>query len=213
VRQAAVKTIRWEKRETMKHLFRTAVLLLAAMPVQGWGQVSRPPGQNENKDHGDLGAYFNVARVQGYTLFGVGGRMGFNVTRRIVLEGEYAYNFQRSKSQTITAGGSTNTITTNLQMWDTLFGPKVNITKHFFLLAKGGLAKFSVSGPAPPGGINNQINGIANGNLDTAVFAGGGVEFKIKRISFRADAGDELIWLTTGAQSNFRATFGPQLRF
>jgi hypothetical protein len=183
------------------------------MPVVGWGQVSKPPGQTENKDHGNLGAYFDFTRVQGFNLLGIGGRMGFNVTRRIVLEGEFAYDFQRSKTQTITAGGSTNTITTNLRMWDALFGPKVNITKHFFVLAKGGLAHFGVSGPAPPGGINNQIGGIVNGNLDTAVFAGGGVEFKIKKINFRADAGDEIIWLNNGAQSNFRATFGPQLRF
>jgi hypothetical protein len=190
-----------------------AVSLLAAMTAQGWGQVSRPPGQSENQDHGNLAAYFDVTRVQGFTLFGVGGGMGFNVTRRIVLEAEYAYEFQRSNSQTITAGGSTNTITTNLHMWDTLFGPKVNLTKHFFVLGKGGLAKFTVSGPAPPGGINNQINGIANGNLDAAIYAGGGVEFKIKRLNFRADAGDLLIWLNNGAQSNFRATIGPQLRF
>jgi hypothetical protein len=199
----------------MKHfaMLSAGVLLLAAMPVCGWGQVSRPPGQTENQDHGNLAAYFDVTRVQGYTLFGVGGRMGFNVTRRIVLEGEYAYDFGQSKSQTITAGGSTNTISTNLQMWDALFGPKVNITKHFFLIGKGGLAKFSVSGPAPPGGINNQINGIANGNLDPAAFVGGGAEFKIGRIHFRVDAGDELIWLNSGVQSNLRATIGPQLRF
>lgn len=199
----------------MKHLamLSAVVLLLAVMPAQGWGQVSRPPGQSENQDHGNLAAYFDVTRIQGYTLFGVGGRMGFNVTRRIVLEGEYAYDFERSKTQTVTAGSSTNTITTNLQMWDALFGPKFNITKHFFVLGKGGLAKFSVSGPAPAGGINNQIAGITNGNLDPAVFAGGGAEFKIKRISFRIDAGDQIIWLNSGAQNNFRATFGPQLRF
>jgi hypothetical protein len=199
----------------MRHfaIMRAAVLLLAVTPVAGWGQVSKPPGQTENKDHGNLGAYFDFTRVQGFNLLGVGGRMGFNVTRRIVLEGEFAYNFERSKTQTITAGGSTNTITTNLKMWDALFGPKVNITKHFFVLAKGGLARFGVSGPAPPGGINNQIGGIVDGNLDTAIFVGGGVEFKIKKIGFRADVGDELIWLNNGASSNFRATFGPQLRF
>jgi hypothetical protein len=194
-------------------MIRAAVLLLVAMPILGWSQVAKPPGQTEHKDHGNLAAYFDVTRVQGFTLYGVGGRMGFNVTKRIVLEGEYAYDFQRSMTQTVSAGGSTNTITTNLKMWDALFGPKVNITKHFFALAKGGLARFSVNGPAPPGGINNQIGGIVNGNLDTAIFAGGGVEWKIKRVNFRADVGDEIIWLNNGAQSNFRATIGPQLRF
>ncbi len=190
-----------------------AVLLMAAVPVAGWGQVSKPPGTTETKDHGNLAVYFDVTRVQGFTLYGVGGRMGFNIMRRVVLEGEYAYDFQRSMNQTISAGGSTNIITTNLSMWDALFGPKVNITRHFFALAKGGVAKFSVSGPAPPQGINNQIGGIVNGNLDAAVFVGGGAEFKIRRINFRADVGDEIIWLNNGAHSNFRATIGPQLRF
>jgi hypothetical protein len=190
-----------------------AVLLVAAMPAAGWGQVSKPPGQTENKDHGNIGVYFGVARVQGYTLFGVGGRMGFNVRRRIVLEGEYAYFFQRSQTQNVSAGGSNNTITTNLRMWDALFGAKVNITKHFFALAKGGMADFGVNGPAPPGGINNQVGGIVNGNLDKVVYPGGGVEFKVGRVNFRAEAGDEIIWLNNGAHSNLRATIGPQLRF
>ncbi|HEY6308245.1 MAG TPA: hypothetical protein VI488_17505 [Candidatus Angelobacter sp.] len=199
----------------MKHfaMLSAAVLLVAAMPAAGWGQVSKPPGQTENKDHGNMGVYFGVAHVQGYTLFGVGGRMGFNVHRRIVLEGEYAYFFQRSQTQTVAAGGSSNTITTNLRMWDALFGPKINITKHFFALAKAGMADFGVSGPAPPGGINNQIGGIVNGNLDKVIYPGGGVEFKVGRVHFRAEAGDEIIWFNNGAHSNLRATIGPQLRF
>jgi len=199
----------------MKHfaMLSAAIFLATVIPAQSWGQISKPPGQTENQDHGNLGVYFDVSRVQGFTLFGVGGRMGFNVTRRIVLEAEYAYDFQRSMTQTVTAGGSTNTITTNLRMWHVLFGAKVNLTKHFFVLGKAGLADFAVSGPSIPGGVNNQIDGIVNGNLDTAVFVGGGTEFKIKKISFRADVGDEIIWLNNGAQNNPRATFGPQLRF
>lgn len=190
-----------------------AVLLLTVMSAEGLGQVSNPPGQTENKDHGNLGVFFDATRVQGFTLFGVGGRMGFNVHRRIVLEGEFAYDFQRSMTQTIAAGGSTNTITTNLRMWDLLFGPKLNITKHFFALAKGGVANFAVNGPAPPGGINNQFDGIVNGNTDAVFYPGGGVEFKLGRVNIRAEAGDEIIWLNNGAHSNLRATIGPQLRF
>lgn len=199
----------------MKHfaMLSAAALSLAVMPAAGWGQVNRPPGQAENKDHGNLGAYFDITRVQGFTLFGVGGRMGFNIRPKIVLEGEFAYDFERSQTQTITAGGSTNTITTNLRMWDALFGPKIQITRHFFALAKAGMANFGVSGPAPPGGINNQIGGIVNGNLDKVFYPGGGVEFKLGRVNFRAEAGDEVIWLNNGAHNNLRATVGPQLRF
>lgn len=202
---------------TMKHcaLLSAALLLLAAMPATGWGQVSKPPGQEEHKDHGNLGIYFDYSRVQGFNLLGVGGRIGFNVRRNIVLEAEMAYDFENTQTQTISAGGSTNTINTSLKMMDFLFGGKIQIphSKHFFALAKAGIANFGVSGPAPPGGINNQIAGIVNGNIDAVAYPGGGVEFKVGRINFRAEAGDEIIWLNNGAKNNLRATIGPQLRF
>lgn len=200
----------------MKHFaMLSAALLLLVVPATGWGQISKPPGQEEHKDHGNLGVYFNYSRVQGFNLLGIGGRIGFNVRRNIVLEAEGAYGFQNTQTRTITAGGSTNTINSSLRMADFLFGGKIQIphSKHFFALAKAGIANFGVSGPAPPGGINNQIDGIVDGNVDAVFYPGGGVEFKVGRVNFRAEAGDEIIWLNNGAKNNLRATIGPQLRF
>jgi opacity protein-like surface antigen len=202
----------------MKHfaMLSAALLLLAAMPAAAWGQVSKPPGQEEHKDHGNMGVYFDYSRLpQGFDLLGVGGRIGFNVRHNIVLEAEMAYDFQKTQTQTISAGGSTNTTKISMKMMDFLFGGKIQIprSKHFFALAKAGMANFGVSGPAPPGGINNQIGGIVNGNVDAVFYPGGGVEFKVGRINFRAEAGDEIIWINNDAKNNLRATIGPQLRF
>src|SRR5260370_12800229 len=107
-----------------------------------------------------------------------------------------AYDFQNTQTQTISAGGSTNTIKTSLKMMDFLFGGKIQIphSKHFFALAKAGIANFGVSGPAPPGGINNQIVGIVNGKVDAVFYPGVGVEFKVGRLNFSAEAGDRELW-------------------
>jgi opacity protein-like surface antigen len=193
-----------------------AVLCLALAPA---AQAQNKPQDesNQNKNHGNIGAYFDYTRLQaqGLNMFGVGGRFGFNIKKRFVLEAEMAYDFERSKTQTFTAGSSTSTVQTDVRVLHALFGPKVRMPgpKGLFVFTKAGVVNFGVGGPVTAGAINNQIGSIINGDINTAVYPGGGVEFKIGRIDFRAEAGDELIWLRNGVQNNFRATFGPQLRF
>jgi hypothetical protein len=191
-------------------------LTLAVMTPAGWAQA-KPQDQDEKKEHGNLGAYFDFTRLQSASvnLLGVGGRMGFAIPKIGVLEAELAYDFQRTQSVTVTAGGVSSTVRSNVSMLHALFGPKIRMphTKNFFFVAKAGIVNFGVSGPAIAGTINNQIGTIINGDVNTAFFPGAGVDFKIRKISFRAEAGDEIIWLRDGAHNNFRATFGPQLRF
>ena len=178
-----------------------------------------PPGQEENKrDHGSFGAFFDYSRLQtpSLNMFGVGGRMGFKLWRQVQLEAEVSYDFQKTFTQTVTAGGSTNTVTTNVKALYALFGPKVRIphTKNFFFVAKAGLANFGVSGPATTGTFTSQIAGLANGNIDVVFYPGGGAEFKIGRhLDIRAEAGDEIVSVNNGHINNFRATVGPQFRF
>jgi len=127
-----------------------------------------------------------------------------------------AYDFERTATQAITAGSITNSVRTNVHTLHALFGPKVNITfgrTRFFALAKGGLVNFGVGGPVTAGAINNQIGNIIDGDKIGAFYPGGGVDFYIGRISFRAEAGDEIQFVHGGSTNNFRATIGPQLRF
>jgi hypothetical protein len=197
----------------------------AVIPAAGWaqqtppGQTLPPPGQEENKrDHGSFGAFFDYSRLgtPSLNMFGVGGRAGFKIWRQVQLEGEFAYDFQRSFTQTVTSGGSTSSVTTNVKGLYALFGPKVRIprTKNFFFVAKAGFVNYGVSGAATTGSFTNQIGGITNGAIDMVIYPGGGAEFRIgSHLDIRAEAGDEIVSVNNGHINNFRATIGPQFRF
>jgi opacity protein-like surface antigen len=171
----------------------------------------------DNKNHGNFGVYFDYTRLQNTSLnmFGVGARLGINVHPHIVLEGEMAYDFERNKTSTITSGVTTTTVRSNLRLLHALFGPKIQTTGpvRVFALLKGGFVNFGVGGPATAGTINNQIGNIIDGNTNGVFYPGGGVEFNVGWLGLRAEAGDEIMFLNNGHQNNFRATFGPQIRF
>ncbi len=202
-----------------------AMLFLTVLPAGGRaqqtppGQTLPPPGQEENKrDHGSFGAFFDYSHLEtpSLNMFGAGGRAGFKIWRQIQLEMEFAYDFQRSFTQTVTAGGSTNRVTTNVRGLYALFGPKVRIphTKNFFFVAKAGFVNYGVSGASTTGSFTTQIGGIANGNVDVVYYPGGGAEFKIgQHLDIRAEAGDEIVTVNNGHVNNIRATIGPQFRF
>jgi hypothetical protein len=201
-----------------------AAFLLALIPTAGWGQISPPPGSEQHREHGSLGAFLDYTRFQpqSLNLIGVGGRIGFNVQRHVVMEGEFAYDFSRSFTQSLSSDGANNSATTNVKAFHALFGPMVQTTGkiRYFGFFKAGLVNFGVGGPAPAGGINNQFGNIVNGAIDKVFYPGGGVEFKLWRVTMRAEAGDELIYynssstaITATAHSNLRATIGPQIHF
>jgi hypothetical protein len=200
-----------------------SLMLLVMIPAAGRAQntppgQTLPPGQEENKrDHGSFGAFFDYSRLDtpSLNMFGVGGRAGFKIWRQVQLEGEIAYDFNQTFTQTVTSGSSTNRITTNVKGLYALFGPKVRIphTKNFFFVAKAGFVNWGVSGPSTTGSFTTQIAGIANGNIDTVFYPGAGYEFKLWRLDIRAEAGDEIVSVNNGHLNNFRATIGPQFRF
>ena len=199
------------------------MLFLAIIPAAGWAQntppgQSLPPGQEENnRDHGSFGAFFDYSHIgtPSLNMFGVGGRMGFKLWRQVQVEAEFAYDFQRTFTQTVSSGGSTNTVNTNVRGLYVLLGPKVRIprTKNFFFVAKAGFVNWGVSGPSTLGSFTNQIGGIQNGNIDLVIYPGGGAEFHLWRLDIRAEAGDEIVSINNGRINNFRATIGPQFRF
>lgn len=172
---------------------------------------------SDDKNHGNLGVYFDYTRLQPASLnmFGVGARLGFNVRRHIVLEGEMAYDFERNQTSTVTSGVITTSVRSNVRLLHGLFGPKIQTTGpiRVFALLKGGFVNFGVGGPVTAGVINNQIGSIVDGNTDGVFYPGGGIEFNIGWLGIRAEAGDEIMFFNNGAQNNLRATFGPQIRF
>lgn len=177
--------------------------------------------ESDNKNHGNFGIYWDFNRLGGIqgthpNMMGVGGRLGINVTRHVVMEGEMAYDFERTVTN-LSSGvtGITTTSTTRLRMLHGLFGPKIQTTGpvRVFALLKGGFVNFGVGGPVTAGTINNQIGNIVDGNTDGVFYPGGGVEFNIGWLGIRGEAGDEIMFLNNGAQNNLRVTIGPQIRF
>lgn len=201
----------------MKRLAIVTVLALglAALGPLASAQNTAAP---EEKNHGNLGAYLDYTRLStssgNANMLGFGGRIGFNVRRHVVLEAEMAYDFQQSLTNTITAGSVTNTTSADVKLLHGLFGAKIQTTgsTRLFALLKGGFVNFGVSGPATAGAINNQIANIVNGDTSGAFYPGGGVEFNFGKLGIRAEAGDEIVFLSNKLH-NFRATIGPNFRF
>jgi Outer membrane protein beta-barrel domain len=172
----------------------------------------------DDKNHGNAGIFFDFTRLSSTTnlnMFGIGGRVGFNVHKYVVMEGEMAYDFERSFTTSVTAGGITRTSRSNLRLLNGLFGPKFQTTGpvRIFATVKGGFVNFGVGGPVTFGAISNQIGTIVDGDTDAAFYPAGGVELNIGWLGIRAEAGDEVIFFPDKARSNFRFTVGPQIRF
>jgi|SRR6185437_1968618 len=193
-------------------LIALAVCFAAIAPA-----ASAQSSNSDDKNHGNLGVYLDFTRLNpaDLNMFGVGGRLGFNIRPHVVLEGEMAYDFERNKTQTISNGVISNTVRSNLRLLHGLFGLKIQSTGpvRVFGLLKGGFVNFGVGGPVTAGVINNQINGIIDGDTDGVFYPGGGVEFNVGWLGFRVEAGDEIMFLNNGTTNNFRATAGPQIRF
>ena len=172
---------------------------------------------SDDRNHGNFGIYADFTRLQpaDLNMFGVGARLGVNVRKHVVLEGEMAYDFERTKTQVITVGNITSSVRSNIRLLHGLFGLKLQSTGpvRFFGLLKGGFVNFGVGGPVTAGVINNQINNIVDGDTDGVFYPGGGVEFNAGWLGFRVEAGDEIMFLNAGTRNNFRATIGPQIRF
>lgn len=194
---------------------RLAVLSALVLCLGAWTPAAF--AQSNDNNHGDFGVYFDFTRLQfaKLNMFGVGGRVGFNLRPAIVLEGEMAYDFERSSTQTLTSGGITNTFRSNLRLIHGLVGPKIQTTKgpvRLFVVLKGGLLNFGVGGPVTAGSFANQIGTIKDGDTNGVFYPGGGIEFNAGKFGIRLEGGDEIFW-DNGPNHNFKFMGGPQIRF
>jgi hypothetical protein len=167
------------------------------------------------QDHGEVAVFGEVFRASSTNLFGVGGRLGFNVHPNVAFELEGAYDFSQSNTQNIRdVSGNTTVFRSDLRATHGLFGPKFQLGTNgpvrAFVFAKGGFVRFGVTpGPVTFGTFPTQLQ---NTDLNGVFFPGGGIEFFLGPIGLRADAGDEMFF-DRGAQHNLKITFGPTLRF
>jgi hypothetical protein len=171
---------------------------------------------NDDKNHGNFGIYFDYTRLKhaDFNMFGVGARLGINVHPHVVLEGELAYDFDRSQTATITSGGITNTFRSDLRLIHGLFGPKIQTAGpiRVFGVLKGGILNFALGGAVTAGTFATQFNGLKDGDTNGVFYPGGGIEFNAGWLGIRLEAGDE-IYFDNGANHNFKFMGGPQIRF
>lgn len=201
----------------MKRYAILGVLTLCFAVIAPAASAQATTNNTDTKNHGNFGIYFDFTRLQpaDLNLFGVGGRLGINIRKHVVLEGEMAYDFERNKTQTISNGVISTTVRSNVRALHGLFGLKIQSTGSFryFGLIKGGFANFGVGGPVTAGVINNQIGSIVDGDTNTVIYPGAGVEWNHGWWGVRLEAGDEIMLMSSGTSNNIRATFGPQIRF
>jgi hypothetical protein len=187
--------------------------LIAAIAVIG---VPSAHAQN----HGEVGAYIDYFRLtsSNTNFAGIGGRASLNVTKHMQLEAEINYDFNEVFTERFT-NPSTRVITSersNIRVLHGLFGPKIQTGGgHFraFATVKGGFANFRFDPRAATfNTFASSVDDLRANNVSAALYPGVGGEAYLGPIGLRLDVGDE-IYFNNGTHHNWRASFGPNIRF
>jgi hypothetical protein len=151
--------------------------------------------------------------------FGVGGRFGYRIHRKVMMEGELAYDYGLNFNEAfrnIVNGNITAIGRTSIGVTHGLFGPKLQSSHggfRPFVTLKGGFLDFRLSPSLVPySNVVSALTGIRTSNLNAAIYPGGGVEASLGPVGLRFELGDE-IYFNNGGHNNLRITFGPTLRF
>jgi hypothetical protein len=162
--------------------------------------------------------YLNVSQTQTPNL-GLGGRFGYRIHRRVMLEGELAYGLGVNFNELYVniANGDVAAIgRTSIGVTEGLVGPMLQPGRgHFrpFVSVKGGFIDFRLSPSLLPyGTLISSVLGIRTSNLDAALYPGAGADASLGPIGLRLEFGD-LLYFNNGAHNNLRITFGPVIRF
>src|SRR6267154_1319254 len=165
-----------------------------------------------------VGAYADYFRLsQTDTNFaGVGGRLGAGLGHHVMLEAEMSYDFNQVFTENFANGGTITVNRSNYRLLHGLFGPKLALGHtnfHPFVTIKGGFvdAMFD-SAPATLGTFVSNVQNLRDKNVMGSVYPGGGLDGHIGPVGLRLDVGDE-IYFNGGTHHNFRASFGPYIRF
>jgi len=201
----------------MKRILGILILALTvALLVPGaWAQT---------EERGEVGVYFDYTRLHNLNdanMWGPGGHLGFNLGRFVQLEGNIAYDLERTftNTGTTTLGTTVNTTTTrsNLALLHGTFGPKFQTgvgPVKLFGVVKGGFLNFQVANGGPGNTFTNAAGQAftLRGDTNGVLYPGGGIELFAGRIGLRAEVGD-LIYFDNGANHNLKVQVGPVFRF
>lgn len=196
----------------MKHFVLSIVVAACFMSPQWlFSQAS--------ENHVEIGAfadYFRLDRTDPTLNFaGLGGRLAFNFNQYVQIEGEMAYDFDRSYTNVFNNGVTQELVPSKTHILQGFVGPKFQTGSgpfRFFVTGKAGLISFTTNNQSATSGFQSGLGAVGNGNAKFAVYPGGGIEGFWGPIGLRLEVGDD-IYFDNGARNNFRATFGPTFRF
>ena len=190
------------------------------LAVAFWLSASCP--QSFAQKHAEVGIlldYLSISQTR-TNNFGLGGRFGYRIHRKIILEGEAAYDYGINFDEAfhdISTGNIVAIQHTAIGVTHALIGPKLQPVKergfHPFVTLKAGFTDFRLSPsliPLPPEA--STLLGLRTSSLNPALYPGVGVEPSLGPLGLRLEIGDE-IYFNQGAHNNLRITFGPILRF
>jgi hypothetical protein len=150
----------------------------------------------------------------------LGGRFGYRIHPKIMLEGEAAYgygiNFHEA-FRNLSNGDITAIENTSVAVTHGLFGLKLQTAKergfHPFITLKAGFIdfRFSPSLLPLPSAVSTLL-GLRTSNLNPALYPAGGIQPSFGPLGLRLEFGDD-IYFNQGAHNNLRITFGPIFRF
>lgn len=190
--------------------FRVVFLLACLGVVQASAQ--------RRMEAGVLLDYLNISATNTPNI-GLGGRFGYRVHPRIMLEGELAYDYGVNFNElyvNVTKGNVAAIERTSIGVTDGLFGPMLQSARgHLrpFVTLKGGFTDFRLSPSLLPyANVASSVLGIRTSNMNAALYPGAGAELSLGPLGMRLEFGD-LVYFNDGAQNNLRITFGPILRF
>ncbi|MGA7505386.1 MAG: hypothetical protein WA252_11670 [Candidatus Sulfotelmatobacter sp.] len=170
------------------------------------------------QDSGEVGVFAEYFRYSyaptPENFFGAGGRAAFNVSQRVQIEAEMAYDFQRNYTATFNNTVSSTTVTSHQRTLHGFFGPKFQTgggALRFFVTGKVGFDNFSYTTSPPSSGFTNSV-GLSSGTTAFALYPAAGIEAFAGPIGLRIEAGDDIFFIN-GAHNNLRASIGPQFRF
>ena len=152
--------------------------------------------------------------------FGLGGRFGYRIYRKITLEGEAAYDYGVNFNEAfrnLSNGNIAAIESTSIGVTHGFFGPKLQPAKERgfrpFVTLKAGFMDFRLSPsllPFPP--VVSTLLGLRTSGINPALYPAAGIEPSLGPVGLRLEFGDD-VYFNKGAHNNLRITFGPIFRF
>src|SRR6202047_3785482 len=142
--------------------------------------------------------YLSISQTS-TNYFGVGGRFGYRIHRKVMMEGELAYDYGinfHEAYRNITNGDITAIERTSIGVTHGLVGPTLQPAKRRFrpfVTLKGGFMDFRLSPSLLPlSTAESSVLGIRTSSLNVAMYPGGGVEASLGPDGLRFEGGGEI---------------------